>query len=562
MIKRTLYGAEAREKILEGVRKICKAVKVTLGPSGRNVLISESIILDYGVHNIPLHLTKDGHLTAQKFDVEDYFEKAGVILVKEAAKKTVIQCGDGTTSTCVLLEAIVEAGILLINAGANPMELKKTIDSEVQLIVEELQRKAIKIGDSNERVFQVAAISANNDPIIGRIIADAFKQIGHEGIIDLEAGQGVNTEIKISTGYRFERSWVSPLFVNNKEKQICELENPVILLYEKRVIHHTQVERALTLANQVNRPILIICEDSSEEGLAFLAMNTLQGRIKCCIVKSPSIGERRRMEMEDIAILTGGTYISDGKGIDIKEIEFDNLGQAKKVVITKEETVIIGGKSNDEELEDLLNELRMNLTQAKNEDEAAPIEKRIAKLLGGVAVIQVGAATETEMKEKLDRFDDSVRAVKSAIAEGYLPGGGTAFIRLMPHGANIDIETLKNIELPDISEMTPEEILRIYDQTGVTFYKSPKVGEGIIYNILHAPLKQICINAGIDPIPIVKSVYLVAENNGYNAKSGKIEDLLKAGVIDPVKVLRCSLQNAASAATSILTTECLIADFC
>lgn len=520
MIKKAIFGAEARQKIMDGVRQICKAVACTLGPSGRNVLISQSVIVDYGVHNIPLNLTKDGYRTAKSFDVIDYFEKAGVVLVKEAAQKTVDQCGDGTSTTTVLLEAIAEAGIKLIDGGANPMELKKTIDTQVQAIVESIQKKAIKIGDDNERIFQVASISANNDPIIGRTIADAFKEIGTEGIIDLEAGQGVTTEIKIAKGYRFERSWISPLFINNKEKQTCEFENPLILLYEKRVIHHTQVEQALTLANQSGRPILVICEDAGEEGLAFLAMNTLQGRIKCCVVKSPSIGERRRQEMEDIAVLTGGTYVSDGKGIDIKEIEFQNFGQAKKVIVTKEETVIIGGLSNIGEVEDLLNELRMNLAQAKNEDEAAPIEKRIAKLQGGVAVIQVGAATETEMKEKLDRFDDSVRAVKAAISEGFLPGAGTAFLK----------EGIK--------------------------------GTGIVYSILSRPLIQICRNAGVDPESILIAVGNGSENEGYNAKTDRVEDLMESGVIDPMKVLRCSLQNAASAAGAILTTECLIADHC
>lgn len=559
MIKKALYGKEAREKILEGMRKICKAVKVTLGPSGRNVLISQSAIFDYSVHNLPIHLTKDGYLTARSFDVEDYFEKAGVVLVKEAAQKTVDQCGDGTTTTCVLLEAIVEAGTKLIDEGVNPMELKKIIDSEVQSVVDYLQTKAVKIGSDNDRIFQVASISANNDAVIGRKIADAFNEIGHEGIIDLEAGKGVTTEIKVATGYRFERSWISPLFVNNKEKQICEFENPIILLYEKRIIHHTQVEQALTLANQSGRPIVIICEDAGEEGLAFLAMNTLQGRVKCCVVKSPSIGDRRMEEMEDIAILTGGTYVSDGKGIDIKEIEFENFGQANKILITKEETVIIGGKANNGEVENLLNELRMNLAQTKNEDDAAPIEKRIAKLLGGVAVIQVGAATETEMKEKLDRYDDAVRATKSAIAEGYLPGAGTSFLRASQM-------MFVGIDLGEMPKIPMEEVMRFYDQTGNQLWTSQDVEKdkcrGIIYNILRSPLMQICKNAGIDAEPIIDKVLKGDENDGYNAKTGKVEDLLEAGVIDPCKVLRCSLQNAASAAASILTTECLIADFC
>jgi len=556
MIKKAIFGKEAREKIMIGVGKICSAVKVTLGPLGRNILVSNSIIADYSVHQLPVRLTKDGHNTAQSFDVEDYFEKSGVVLVKEAAQKTVDQAGDGTSSTCVLLEAIAKAGIELINAGENPMELKKEIDREVQEIVSAIQEKAIKIGDDNERIFQVATISANNDPAIGRMIADAFKQIGPEGIIDLEAGQSVSTEIKIATGYRFDRSWISPLFISNKEKQICEFENPLILLYEKSITHHTQVERALEFSIKSNRPIFIICEDARDEGLAYLAMNTLRNSIRCCVVKSPSIGERRRLEMEDIAILTGATYISDGKGIDIKELEYDHFGHAAKILVTKEETVIIEGASDKDKLEDQLNELRMNLAQAKNEDEAAPIEKRIAKLIGGVAVIQVGAATETEMKEKLDRYDDAVRATKSAIAEGYLPGAGTAFIRAQYNPISIDLDAIENLDF--------DKALSIYDQTGYMFGK--KHGEpikyGIVYSALKSILLQICANAGVDGEAVLTSVLNGGENDGYNAKTGKVEDLLEAGVIDPVKVLRCSLQNAASVAGAIITTECLIADFC
>lgn len=517
MRKMTLYGADARSKIQEGVKKIVAAVKVTLGPLGRNVLLSQSMVVDYGVHSLPIHLTKDGYTTAKGFDLDEPFEKAGVLLVKEAAQKTVDQAGDGTTSTCVLLEAILEEGVKLINAGQNPMELKRKIDKEVAFVVGELKGIAEQVSDNNEKIFNIATISANNDEEIGRLIADAFKKIGPEGIIDIEAGRSVNTEIKIASGYRFERSWISPLFINNKEKQICEFENPLILLYEKRINHHTQIQRALELAIQQGRPILIVCEDAVEEGLAILAMNNIQQRIRCCVVKSPSIGEGRREEMEDIAILTGGTYISDSKGVAIKEMELENFGQANKVLVTKEETVIICGKSNQKELENLLNELRMNLAQAKNEDEKAPIEKRIAKLIGGVAVIQVGAATETEMKEKLDRFDDAVRATKSAISEGYVPGAGTVFVRL--------------------SEKT-----------------------SILKNALLSPLRQIITNAGLPTESIVNEVISSEGNKGYNARSEKVEDLVEAGVIDPVKVLRCSLQNAASAAGMLLTTECLIVD--
>lgn len=530
MRKKTLYGSEAREKVLAGVKKIAAAVKVTLGPSGRNVLISQSAVIDYGVHNLPIEVSKDGYRVTQRFDLDDPFEKAGILMVKEAAQKSVDQAGDGTTTTVVLVEAIVEKGIELINAGANPMQLKKGIDKAVEYVVEELRKMAVPIKGDIEKIRQIATVSANNDSEIGDWIADAFAKIGDEGVIDLESSKGVSTEIKISDGYKFNKGWVSPMFVNNKEKQICEFIDPLILLYEKKITHHSQVEKALTIAMQDGSPILIICEDADEEGLAFLAMNTIQGRIKCCVVKAPSFGDARRIEMEDMAILTGGTYISDSKGVGIKEVGIPNFGMAKKVIISKDETVIIGGDSDKETLETLLNELRMNLAEAKNEDEKFPIEKRIAKLTGGVAVIQVGAATETEMKEKLDRFDDAVRATKAAIAEGYVPGGGTAFMKI-------------------------------------------KSGDEVIDKVLQVPLTQICNNAGVDAIEIIQRMRNktykkdglewdigYTKNIGYNAKTDKIEDLVEAGIIDPVKVLRCALQNAASSAGMILTSECLICD--
>jgi len=337
----------------------------------------------------------------------------------------------------------------------------------------------------------------------------------------------VLTEIKITDGYKLNNGWVSPLFVNNKEKQITEFIDPLILLYDKRIIHSTQVQRALELCIQEQKPVLIICEDLDEEGLAFLAMNNIQKRIRCCVVKSPSFGNTRMEDMEDIALLTGGTYISDSRGVNIKEIELANFGRAKKVIVTKDETLIIGGDSDKESVDNLLNELRMNLAQAKNEDEQYPIEKRIAKITGGVAVIHVGAATETEMKEKLDRVDDSVRATKAAIAEGYIVGSGTALLRIFKNA-------------PNDGKLTDGEVL--------------------LYNVLDTPLRQICKNAGVDDNEIFKSVYALKGDMGYNAKTGQLEDLDKSGIIDPAKVVRCALQNAASSATMILTSEVLIVD--
>lgn len=533
MNRKTLYGTEARNAVLNGVRKIVDAVKVTLGPQGRNVLISQSMIVDYGVHNLPIRVTKDGVSVAQAFELADEpFEKAGVLMVKEAAQKTVDQAGDGTTTCCVLLEAIVREGAILIEQGANPMEVKKSIDKSVEGVVAKLKEMAIPIKGNIERIRQIATVSANNDPEIGGWIAKAFEKIGDEGVIDIEESKGVSTSIKISDGYKFNKGWVSPLFMTNKDKQVCELEKPLILLYDKRVIHHTQVQRALELAIQHNRPVLIICEDAAEEGLAVLAMNNVQGRIKCCVVKAPSFGDGRREEMEDIAIVTGGSYISDIRGLSVKEMELDNFGEAKKAIVTKDETVIIGGISEDDAVENLLNELRMNLVDAKNEDEKYPIEKRIARLTGGVAVIQVGAATETEMKEKLDRFDDAVRATKAAISEGYVAGGGTAFIRCI------------NEKAP--SGMNSDDI-----------YK----GRHLIDTVLDAPLTQILKNSGVDdPKFFVEEVIKATENWGYNAKDGGIENLIESGIIDPVKVLRCALQNAASSAGMILTCEAVIAD--
>lgn len=521
MIKRALYGKEARAKVLDGIRKIAAAVKVTLGPLGRNVLISRAKWSDTGLQYYPVHITKDGYTTAEGFDVEDSFEKIGVMMVKEAAEQTVIQAGDGTTTTVVLMEAIAEAGAKLIDLGANPIQLKREIDEAVAYVVGDLRKRSIQIKD-NEKIFNIATISANNDREIGRLIADAFDKIGMEGIIDLEAGESVNTEIKIADGYRFGKSWISPLFINNKEKQVCEFENPLILLYDKTITHHKQIMRATEIAVKNNRPLLIICEDAKEEGLAFLGVNTVNGRMRACAVKAPNFGEARRQEMEDIAILTGATYVSDLRGIDVTEIEYENLGSAKKILVTKDETVIIEGDSDKDALESLLKELRANLAETKNEDEAHPIEGRIAKLNGGVAVIKVGGATESEMKERLDRFDDAVRATKAAIAEGYVAGGGSVFVEI----AN---------SMSDLADHG--------------------MGQVIIKNILKSPFAQICDNAGVDRSKIVTS-----DGLGYNAKTGNVEDLIAAGVIDPTKVLRCALQNAASAASMVLTTECLISD--
>lgn len=540
MNKQTLYGEKARTAVLAGVKKIAAAVKVTLGPLGRNVLVSQSMVVDYGVHNLPIRITKDGFNVTRAFEINDSpFEQAGVLMVKEAAQKSVDQSGDGTTTTVLLLEAIVEKGVELVNAGANPMELKRGIDKAVEYVVSELAKMATPIKGDINRIRQIATVSANNDSEIGDWIAKAFEKIGDEGVIDLEPSKGVNTEIKLADGYKWENGWISPMFVNNKEKQIVEFENPLILLYEKTINHHTKLFRTIEMCVQRGKPLLIICEDVIDEGLGFLGINIYQKRLQCCVVKSPSFGEARRLEMEDLAILTKGTFISDSKGLDLeKGIEFSHFGTCKKAIISKDETVIIQGNSDKEALNDLLNELKMNLTQAKNEEEKSPIEKRIAKITGGVAVIQVGAATETEMKERLDRFDDSVRAVKAAIDSGFVAGGGTAFLRIWQnYGEHVKTEE--------------------YVHDG--FHQ----GEAHTMQLLIEPLVQICRNAGMKPEEITEIVSKVSKENGnigYNAKTNSIEDLVEVGIIDPVKVLRCALQNAASSAGMILTSEVLICD--
>jgi len=526
MNKKTLYGAEARRKLLSGIDKIADAVAVTLGPKGRNVFIGHSTTQDYGTIGLPNEVTKDGYKVTTRFEVDDFFEKAGVMAAKECAQRSVDQSGDGTTTTVVLMREIVRQGVKAIEAGVNPMQLKREIDAGVVRVVEQLQEMAIEIGDDNEKILQIATISANNDPDIGRMIARAFKKIGHEGMVDIEAGKSVDTEIRMSAGYRLESGYVSPYFINKPTKQVVEFEDPLILLYNRMITHHTQIMKAMEIVQPSGRPVLIICPGAQDEGLGFLQMNAIRGNLKCCVVSAPGFGDAQRIEMEDLSILCGATFMADNRGLDIKEIEARHFGSAKKVVVSKDETVIIEGNSDTETLQKLIHQLRYNKASAKNEEEAAPIEKRIAKLTGGVAVIQVGAATETEMKEKMDRFDDAVRAVKSAIAEGYTVGAGTALLRT-------------------------------------------RSGCKILDAALDKVLQQILQNAG-EKVPkkwqffgkndIFSRVKAAGGKFGYNARNGKIEHLIIAGVIDPVKVLRCAVQNAASSATMVLTSECLIVD--
>lgn len=535
MTKTVLFGKEARDKLLAGVKKITDAVRVTMGSSGKCVLIGNASYADGFVVQHPTAVTKDGYTVTKYFNLPDLIENRGAMMIKEAAQQTVNEAGDATTCTCVLAEAIVSEGMKMIDGGANSQELKKGIDSAVEKVVAKLKEASIPIAGDNEKIFNVATVSANNDTTIGRMIADAYKKIGSHGVINIEPAKGVDTEIKLSDGVKIERGWVSNIFVNKREKETCEFEDCLIFLYDKRITHYTQLQRVLELHMQKGNPILIICEDVDEQGLGFLAVNVVQQRIKACAIKSPGHGDVRREWMEDLELLTGATYVSDVRGVGIKDVEYDHFGFAKKVIVSKNETVIIGGNSDKDKLDEFVADLKMNLTQCKTEDERYPIEKRIARLTGGVAVIQVGAATEPELTEKLDRFDDAVRATKAAISEGFVAGGGVTFIR--------------------ISEEIAHEGLPIGNED---MHK----GGIALLTALSKPFKQMMDNVGWDAEAAYAKVLKGEVNVSFNTKSGKMENLIDAGIIDSTKALRCALQNAASIAGMLLTTECLIEANC
>lgn len=527
MVKTVLFGKEARDKLLVGVKAITKAVSVTMGANGKCVLVGEGVYGNDGMIQLPTKVTKDGWTVTKHFEMTDPVENRGAMMIKEAATKTVEMVGDATTCTCVLAESMITKGMELVEGGANSQELKKGMDKALEYVVSELAKASTPVKGDIERIRQIATVSANNDEVIGTLISDAFEKIGSEGIIDIEESQTTETEIKVTGGYKFDKGWVSPFFINNAAKEICEFENPLILLYEKKITHHTQIEAAVLIARQRQMPLLIIAEDCDEEGLAYLAINNQRKEIVVCVVKSPEFGNLRRDAMEDIALLTGGDYISDIKGIDIKEVTLANFGTAKKVIVSKNETIIIEGKKNKEDFEDFVNNLKMNLAETKVEAERYAIEKRIAKLSGSVAVIHVGAATETELNEKIDRVDDSVRSTRAAIAEGFVAGGGTAFLR--------------------IKNQIPEDI-----------GKDRKLGMEIVFDALTKPLKQICENAGVDKEEIYSLVKAKEGNIGYNALTGELVDMVDAGIIDSTKALRCALINSVSVAGMVLTSECSI----
>ena len=521
--KEVKFSQEARERMLRGIDILANAVKVTLGPKGRNVVLEKS----FGAPRI----SKDGVTVAKEIELEDKFENMGAQLVREVASKTADQAGDGTTTATVLAHAIVREGAKSVAAGANPMDLKRGIDLAVNRVVEELRSKAKKI-TSNEEIAQVGTISANGDEEIGRIIAEAMKKVGNEGVITVEEAKSLETELEVVEGMQFDRGYISPYFITNAEKMVAELEDPYILIHEKKLSSLHPMLPVLEAVVQTNKPLLIIAEDVEGEALATLVVNKLRGGLKVAAVKAPGFGDRRKAMLEDIAILTGGTVISEDLGIKLENVTLDMLGRAKRVSIDKENTTIVDGAGKKEDIEARINQIKVQIEETTSDYDREKLQERLAKLAGGVAVIKVGGATEVEVKERKDRVDDALNATRAAVEEGIVPGGGVALIRA--------VNALENLNLEN---------------------EDQQVGIGIIRRALMAPARQIFENAGEDGAVVVAKI---AENPsytfGFNAQTGEYGDLMAQGVIDPVKVVRHALLDAASVAGLLITTEAMVAE--
>ena len=519
--KEVLFDAKARERLALGVDKLANAVKVTLGPKGRNVLIEKA----YGAPVI----TKDGVTVAKEIELEDKFENMGAQLVREVAAKTNDAAGDGTTTATVLAQAIYREGVKLVAAGRNPMPIKRGIDKAVAAITEELGNIAKPTRDQRE-IAQVGTISANSDATIGNIIAEAMGRVGKEGVITVEEAKGLETTLDTVEGMQFDRGYLSPYFVTDPEKLVCELDNPFILVQEKKISSMKEMLPVLEQVAKMNRPLVIIAEDVDGEALATLVVNKLRGTLQVAAVKAPGFGDRRKAMLQDIAILTGGTVASEEMGVKLENFTLANLGTAKRVRIDKDNTVIVDGGGQAADIKARVAQIRVQIGEATSDYDREKLQERLAKLVGGVAVIKVGAATETEMKEKKDRVEDALNATRAAVAEGIVPGGGTAYIRCL--GAL------------DAIEANEEEM----------------AGVNIIRRAVEEPLRQIAANAGFEGSVIVEKVREGKDGYGFNAATGVFEDLLAAGIIDPKQVSRFALQHASSVASLLLTTECAIAE--
>jgi len=521
--KEVKFEGDARTKMQKGVDILADAVKVTLGPKGRNVIIDKS----FGAPRI----TKDGVTVAKEIELEDKFENMGAQMVREVASKTNDEAGDGTTTATVLAQAIVREGCKSVAAGMNPMDLKRGVDAAVTAVIAELRKKAKKVS-SDEEVRQIGTISANGDLDVGTMISEAMQKVGKEGVITVEEAKSLTTELEVVEGMQFDRGYISPYFVTNAEKMFAELEDPYILLHEKKVSGLQSMLPLLEAVVQSSRPLLILAEDVEGEALATLVVNKLRGGLKIAAVKAPGFGDRRKAMLEDIAILTGGQVVSEDLGIKLENVTLDMLGTAKKITITKEETTIVNGAGKKADIQGRCNQIRAQIDETSSDYDREKLQERLAKLAGGVAVIRVGGATEIEVKEKRDRVEDAMNATRAAVEEGVVPGGGTALLR-----ASRVLEKL-----------TPEN-------------DDQRVGMEIIRKALQAPVRQIAENAGVEgSIVVGKLLEKKDASYGYNAATDKFEDLVKAGVIDPVKVVRTALQDAASVAGLLITTEAMVAE--
>lgn len=523
MAKEIKFDIKAREELKKGVDELANAVKVTLGPKGRNVIVDKK----FGAP----HITKDGVTVAKAVELEDEFQNMGAQLVKEVASKTGDDAGDGTTTATVLAQAIINVGLKNVAAGANPIDLKRGIDKAVTKVVEGIKAQAQEVDDDLAKIENVARVSANNDAEIGKLIADAMGKVKKEGVITIEEAKGTDTTVKVVEGMQFDRGYISPYFVTNTEKMECEMDNPYILLYDKKISALKDMLPVLEAVAQSGRPLLIIAEDVDSEALATLVVNRLRGSLKICAVKAPGFGDRRKEMLEDIAILTHGVVISEDKGLKLDMATVDELGSAEKVTVDKENTTIVNGNGDKELIAERVAQIKAQIEKTTSDYDREKLQERLAKLAGGVAVLYVGAPSEVEMKEKKDRVDDALSATRAAVAEGIVPGGGVAYMRCVAalenfHGDNDD------------------------ENTGIQ----------IVKRAIEEPLRQIVANAGLEGAIIVQNVKDGKGDYGYNARSGKYENFFESGVIDPAKVTRVALENAASIAGMFLTTECVIAE--
>jgi chaperonin GroEL len=523
MAKEIYFDVEAREKLKKGVDALANAVKVTLGPKGRNVVIGKK----FGAP----HITKDGVTVAKEIELKDPVENMGAQMVKEVASKTADIAGDGTTTATVLAQAIVSAGMKNVASGANPMDLKRGIDKAVTAVVENLRKISKEVGSDNDKIKQIASISANNDETIGALIAEAMKVVGNDGVITVEEAKGTETEVKTVEGMQFDRGYLSPYFVTNAEKMITEMENPLILIYDKKISNMKELLPILEPVVQAGRALLIIAEDLDGEALGTLVVNRIRGSLKVAAVKAPGFGDRRKAMLEDIAILTGGHVISEERGYTLEGVTMDMLGTAEKIEIDKDNTTIINGAGQKDAIQARVGQIKAQIEASTSDYDKEKLQERLAKLAGGVAVLYIGAPTEMEMKEKKDRVDDALAATRAAVEEGIVPGGGVALIRC--------ISALDNLKGLNEDEDT---------------------GIAIVKRAVEEPLRQIIANAGGEGAVVVQKVKEGKDDFGYNARTEVYENLYAAGVIDPTKVTRIAIENASSIAAMLLTTECVIAD--